>query len=388
LATPSEAEVISNTATLTPVGPLRVEPSDDGNWSRDDDVISSNSLQAVGMTSPSRPNLLRVRVAQRRDEAGGDEAVASATVVERAWLQTWLADDQRMDRAVFRVFSGADRVVLQLPEGIEQTIALVDGREVAAVPTDRELTVPMPRTSSNEHTLEVSLTFGDRPPLGEMRFAPPVLRDAVGPRRWFWQLLVPADEHLLWADSRLTSANRWTRVGWFWRREAAQPQPRLEYWTGAIQQPALPDGLNEYLFSSFDHMDPLHVRTCRRRALVLASSATALGIGLALLYWPAMRHPAVLLVLALALFAASWLFTDVALLVSQACLLGIALALLASLLSLIVQHFGARETAPPWIGRPATDSRSGASSAWGDGSAPHSTVPGPTLPAIVPDSKA
>jgi hypothetical protein len=222
-----------------------------------------------------------------------------------------------------------------------------------------------------------------------MRFQAPVLLDAQGAHRWFWQLLVPADEHLLTADPRLTSANGWSRVGWFWRRRAAQPQPHLEYWTGATQQPAVPEGLNTYLFSSFDHMEPLQVRTCRRHALVYAASALALALGLGLLYWPALRHPAVLLLLAVGLLSASWLFADIALLITQASLLGVLLALLSALVWLTLQQFGRGGADPRRLGRPQADSRSGGSAPRSDGSAPHSTIstPGPVPATIAPDAK-
>jgi hypothetical protein len=389
LANPRDAQVLANTATLTPVGPLLVEPSDDGTWLRDDDVVSSNSLQAVGMASRGQASMLRVRVAQRHDESG-DRAPISATVVDRAWLQTWLSDQQRMDRVVFRLATGAEVVSLRLPTGVLQTITLVDGREVATVQSDTELVVPLPQTDGNEHTLEVSLTFAKRPILGEMDFQAPILVDALGPRQWFWQLLVPSREHLIMADPKLTSANRWVRSHWFWHRAASQLQPRLEFWTGAIQQPAVPDGMNEYLFGSIGRMTHLHVRTCRRHTLVYGASALTLSLGLALMYWPPLRHPAMLLLLAVLLASATLLFADVALLVSQASLLGVLLALLASLTWLILQPFGRGASDARWIGRPAPDSRSGTPSPWSDSATPHSTISatGPSMGAIVPDSKA
>ncbi len=390
LITPRDADLISSTATLTPVGPLRVEPADDGNWLRDDDVISSTSLQAIGMASANRSNLLRVRVAQRRDERG-EERPTSATVVERAWLQTWLGDEQRMDRAVFRFVTGAETVTLTMPEGATQVITLVDGNEVAPAMQDgAKLVVPLPRSELSAHTVEMSLTFAERPPTGEMQFQAPEILDALGPRRWFWQLLVPADEHLLAADTQLTSANRWTCRGWFCAREAAEPQARLEYWTGASHQPALPEGLNAYLFSSFDHIDHLRVRTSLRRNLVYGASAVTLGCGLALLYWPVLRHPAMLLILAVSLLSASWLFADAALLISQASVLGVLLVVLAGFVWLILHHLTKSAPEVHWQGRATSDSRSGVPSTWGDGTAPHSTIssPGPSVPTIVPDSKA
>jgi hypothetical protein len=410
LATPRDAEVTANTATLTAASPLRVEPSDDGNWQRDNDVVPGSSLQAVGMAHPRRPNGLRLRVAQRQDENNG-QASGGATVVDRAWLQTWVADDQRLDRAVFRLVSGAPMVQVKLPAGIEQVLTLVDGQEVEPTAGKTELVVPLPRGPGNEHTLELSLRYGARPQVGLMQFEAPALRDASSARRWFWQLLVPADEHLLAAGQGLTSANAWTRRGWFWRRQAAQPQSWLEDWTGATHQPALPPGLNQYLFSSFDRMDRLQVRTCSRQLLVYSSSALALALGLGLLYWPALRHPAVVLLLAVTLASTAWLFADVALLVSQAAALGVALALLAALVSLVLRQFQRDAAWSRGMGPSAADSRVAATPSWSVGAAPQSTTlsapasapapapaptpapapattPAPAAAALAPDSKA
>jgi hypothetical protein len=389
LVTPREAQVVANTATLSPVGPLLVETSDDGTWTRDDDVVSSTALQAVGLSGRGASNRLQVRVVQRRVESG-DRSLMSATVVELAWLQTWLAEDERMDRAVFRLSTGAEVVSLRLPEGVSQTVTLVDGREVVTAQSESGLVVPLPQRDDNEHTLELALTFATRPALGEMTFQAPVLADAIGPRQWFWQLLVPSHEHLIVADPKLTSANRWVRSGWLWHRDASSPQPDLEFWTGATQQPALPDGLNEYLFSSIGRMSHLHVRTCRRHTLVYGASALALSAGLSLLYWPALRHPAMLMLLAVLLTAGIWLFADVALLFSQASLLGVVLALLASLTWLIVQQFGSSTNGSRLIARAATESRSGPPSSWAEAVPPQSTisVPGPSIGTVVPDSKS
>ncbi len=388
LAVPQSSELVSNTATLSPVGPLRVEPAEDGNWIRDDSIVATNALQSIGLASSNGASRLRVRVSQLQ-EAASEETRTSATVVQRAWLQSWLSRDRRMDRAVFRIATGADRVQVKLPPGVEQLLALVDGAPVAAAHAGDEVVVPLPPQHRSDLTLELSLQYGQRPAVGDMEFPPPVLRDAVGPRRWFWQLLLPANEHLLIADPRLTSSNRWVRAGWLWRRQATQPQQSLEYWTEAAAQPPLPSGLNQYLFSSFDKVDQFSIRTCHRYTLVYLASSLTLGLGLGLMYVPQLRHPFLLFGFAIFLLSATWLYPDLSLLVSQAGLLGVVLILVAVFIATLMRQLTLRRSAMVAVGRRQADSRSGVQMPWRDGSGPHTTIAGPApSAAMMPDSKA
>ena len=138
-------------------------------------------------------------------------------------------------------------------------------------------------------------------------------------------------------------------------------------------------------------MDHLHVRTCRRHTLVYGASVLALSLGLALLYWPPLRHPATLLVLAVALLVRHLAVRrrGVADQSSERVGRDVGVAVRIDLADSAAVE-GPASLTREWTGRPAADSRSGVPSAWGDGSTPHSTISaaGPTVPAIAPDSKA
>ena len=74
------------------------------------------------------------------------------------------------------------------------------------------------------------------------------------------------------------------------------------------------------------------LRTANRWLIVLVASSSVLLGGLVLIYVPASRHPAALLVLAVGLLGASISYPAPALLVAQAASLGLALALFGALL--------------------------------------------------------
>ncbi len=390
LAGPRDGRLVANTATLTPVGPLRVQAVDD-NWTSETGAARSDALQTILLTSTLRPTQVRLRVVQPQEDAGGRVLPSGATLVRRAWLQTWLARQQRLDRLVFRIATGADRVFLQLPPGVDlaQVVTLVDGVEVTALPAEQELVIPLSRRPGAEHTLELSLPFRERPTWGRIDFQLPVLRDAAPPQRWFWQLVLPGDEHLLASDSSLTAADRWVRAGWFWRRETSDAQPTLEQWTEASQQPPLPEGTNQYLFSSFEDLRQLEVRTCPRRMLVYGASAAVLLVGLALIYVSWLRHPLALLLQGLAVLAWVWRFPATAATVAQASVVGLILWLLALLIWAALQQLQPRSTAAaaPSVRQP--DSRSGVQPPRRERAGPVSTTtaPAPAVPAMLPDSE-
>ncbi len=95
---------------------------------------------------------------------------------------------------------------------------------------------------------------------------------------------------------------------------------------------------NRYLFSRLGPQVELDVWTIRRSWLVLAASLATLLAGLALIYAPAARRPGVLLVAGVLLAAGALAEPETTILVAQASVLGLALALLAVWLASRVRH--------------------------------------------------
>jgi hypothetical protein len=207
------------------------------------------------------------------------------------------------------------------------------------------------------HVLEVRYSFPDRPKgRGRLMLELPKLGAGVSARRSYWQLILPRDEYLIAGPAELTSEAAWSWQGFYWARSALFDQRYLEAWVrdesprsvgeelAAAAPPAVSASTNQYLFSSIDIGGPQEVRTAGRSSLVLLGSGLVLLAGLALIYAPALRHPALLFAAALALFAGALIYPEVTLLWLQAALAGALLTGLAGLLQRNVSRRRRRET--------------------------------------------
>ncbi|MBQ6829360.1 MAG: hypothetical protein IJO46_15225, partial [Thermoguttaceae bacterium] len=91
----------------------------------------------------------------------------SSVIVDRAWLQTWLSDDVRVDRVAYRVSGRRDRLAIRLPDDVRQDRVAVslDGVPFANVADAKHglfanaqtLVVPIPESARDrEYVLELS----------------------------------------------------------------------------------------------------------------------------------------------------------------------------------------------------------------------------------------
>ncbi|HVW36833.1 MAG TPA: hypothetical protein VHB99_05995, partial [Pirellulales bacterium] len=204
------------------------------------------------------------------------------------------------------------------------------------------------------HVLEVRYSFPDRPQgRGFLSLELPRLGSGISARRSYWQLILPRDEYLVAGPSELTSEAAWSWRNFYWARRPLFDEKHLERWVRDDQeQPADDEGAspaafssstNEYLFSSIEIGGAQHVRTASRSSLVLIGSGLVLLAGLALIYAPALRHPALLFVAALAIFSGALVYPDVTLLWLQAAVAGALLTGVAGLLERNVSRRRRRE---------------------------------------------
>jgi hypothetical protein len=173
-------------------------------------------------------------------------------------------------------------------------------------------------------------------------------------RRTYWQLVLPRDEFLVAGPAALTPETAWGWNRFYWVRRPLLDQSDLENWIfdrrdlldrgGPASSPApLSPSANQYLFSSLEIGGPLEVRTASRSALVLIGSGIVLLAGLLLIYVPALRHPALLFIAALAVLAGAMTYPEVTLLWLQAAVAGAVLTLVAGLLERNVSRRRRRE---------------------------------------------
>ena len=332
LAMPEDGELLSNTAAVNTVKSIRVSPQK-GLWnpSHSDTADSADLLLAA----PTRTDSLELHLQRTESENGG------AIVVDRAWVQSWLTPIARQDRAVFQFDTDRKDLEMILPAGVIVSLAtaLVDGRPVTPQPlADRRILIPLGGRRNDGHcTVELQYHFSDsRPPRGAMDFAFPQIQSGAWMRRMVWQLILPANEHLLASPDGFTSESVWRWHAWHWDRTPAINQTQLETWVGARPSEMLPSGMNVYLFSAIGNVKYASVHTASRTWLVLWASGAALAVGLLLIYFPRLRHPVILLMAGAALAAAGWISPEPALLFAQAAVAGLTLAILAWLLTIAV----------------------------------------------------
>ncbi len=347
LVIPGEGQLTGNELVVVPKAGISVNYPP-GPWAEDArhrPAINSNALTLSARRAISEVSL---------GLSSKEQAAQSATTVEQAWIQTRLIDAQRQDRAIYRLTTSEPRLQLSLPTGVEMgTIELeIDGRSVTPESVrQRDVIVSLSGAGRNEHLLEVRYHFSDRRPLGRLTLESPQIQSARWVQQLYWQLILPASEHILLVPDHFTPEYRWIWSNWAWQREPSLDQGELESWINtppngdrarladegpeqsALRQPAVSRSANRYLFSAIGNVEPLEVYSINRARLVLWSSLPLLVGGLILIYFPVARHPAWLFILAVLVAADIFVDPDTALLLAQTSSLGLVLALVAALLA-------------------------------------------------------
>jgi hypothetical protein len=251
-------------------------------------------------------------------------------VVERAWIQSWLIDNARQERALFRVRSRAHSIALNLSSEVvtSDMEVMLDGRPVQpSLNGQRRLVLAWP-TDESSHFLELRYRFTENPTSWlSATLTAPQFEDDVHIRRTYWQLVVPGDKHLLSA-APATSEFDWHWDGLAFKRLNHLDQSELEEWAGGGVAPAeapLPQSANAYLFST-SRPETLHVSFARRGWLVLLSSAVFLFAVILFMRISALQSAWTLVLLGIALLVFAVAYPDLAILLGQASLIGLLLA--------------------------------------------------------------
>jgi hypothetical protein len=341
LTMPCDGELVGNRVSIVAREGIDVRPKGDA-WTASDPLAPASAVRS-GLQLATKGPADRVELEIRLE----DQSALGSTVVNRAWVQTWLTQAERLDRAVFRFTSNQKSIQLVLPGGVEpgEVELLLEGQPIAAHATpDGHLVVPLPGDETvRQRVLEAVYRLpGRRPEPGPMSLELPRLGRDAWNHRTYWQLVLPPKEHIVAASDSLTAEYAWGWTGLFWGRKPTLEQPQLETWCGARRLTDVPGETNRYLFSALGSVDQCTLRTAMRPSIVLASSGIALIAGLLLIYVPAMRHPLVLLLAAIGLGAGAVTYPALALLAAQAGAAGVGAAVLAGLLQ---RAFGRRRKA-------------------------------------------
>jgi hypothetical protein len=341
-----QSAVVEESATLTVV--VRGDA-----WRRD---VASQPGGGRQYTAAKSQHVLPLAISTRLRES------ASATVVEAAWLQTRLVADTREDIATYVVSGPGGPLELTLPEGTGGEAAVevrLDGRPLAGI-------------SRRSGSFVIDLPDRDGPRLIEVRSSAPWGGSAAGlglpwplpldapefssdvlERRFYRELLLSPDDHLIGMPTRWTSQQRWSWNGLGWRRTAIIPPAELTAWVAAtagwsepppftLLADTLPLRQSRFVYAGVGSPGRAAVWVVPTWFLVLVASGTALAIGLALVYRVAWRQTPVLLGLLASASLVAAAAPQAAVLAAQAAVPGGMLAVLAAVLRRFLEQPAAR----------------------------------------------
>jgi len=267
---------------------------------------------------------------------------SQAAVIDGLFAQTWLTANQRQDRVATTISGATFPLRVRLPKGAltNNLKVLVDGFPVATQQVGEEdILINPPTTKQNAATrLELVYRFASRSAPGKMEFALPEFEDASWVQRFYWQVVMPEDEHLLTHGKQVTSDHIWQRRGLTWQRTPRIEQAQLESFAQATKQAEPGTANNHYLFAGFGETPRLELQTASRRWLLLVSSGCALGLAFLWQALPWFARRWALIPLFLTVCAAAWLTPGPAVIVAQAAVLGLGLAIFARLLDWMVRR--------------------------------------------------
>jgi len=263
--------------------------------------------------------------------SASDKNVSGASVVERAWLQTWLTGTFRRDLATYTVRSTNDAVQIQLPPNavLEHPLDLRINRQQIPpnISSTGLLTIPI---VPEQHNQSIEITLDYRFPFEmssmEMPIILPSFERDVSVQYQYWQVILPQSKHIVGYPVGWTLEYDWTWNGLFWWRVPSIRRSDI----GFSADPALiepPVASSQYVFSHLQPPSSVTLYIVSRSLIIFGSSSLALLIGLLLIYVPQSRYAGSLFGLGVALAAVLFYQPPLMLLTLQAATFGVFLAL-------------------------------------------------------------
>ena len=259
--------------------------------------------------------------------------VSGTTIVERAWLQTWLTGDIRVDLATYVLRSTDDTVTLHLPQNIvqEQRMIVRVNRTQVTVPNlspTGVLTIPI-LPEQQDQPIEISVNYSYPFDMSgiEVPIVLPSLTKETSIQYQFWQVILQENKHIIGYPAGWTLEYDWSWNGLFWWRVPSIRKGDIGFEPDAsVPEPAISEA-SQYVFSHLHPPAYVTLYIVKRSWIVLGSSSVALLIGLTLIYVPQSRYVGSLFGLGVAVVAALFYQPPLVLLVLQAAVFGVFLAL-------------------------------------------------------------
>jgi len=143
----------------------------------------------------------------------------------------------------------------------------------------------------------------------------PVMMLPIGIERLYWQLIVPQDQHLIWATATMGREMRWQLDRWRLNRVPRLGDADLVTWSDVKTDALLPPG-NRYLLVGVD-AGSLAATVMSRQSMWLIVGAIVLMTACLLIYVPVFRHPMTAVAGAVALGGLMLLLPDAAVIAGQ-----------------------------------------------------------------------
>ncbi len=278
-------------------------------------AVSANEL------SLSSPRLLPT---MRWKLSPADAGTGSTVSVSKLWLQSVIHDQGRQDRAAWKLRTTARELTVHFPPGTDMASVelAVDGRKLTGVRSEQDsahfsFPIDIP---TKDRVLEAWFAVPGDQPLGDSlraRLQAPRLQGMAHIRAAYWQLCLPADRHLVADPLGFIPEMQYSWRTWFWDRRGTKGQEDLEDWVGASRQEPIPFQANQYVFRSFGSLSHLPLLVASRRLVLAIAGAVVLGLGLLLLHFRSLRHPATALVIVVGLGGAALIWPVAGLLFAQ-----------------------------------------------------------------------
>jgi hypothetical protein len=373
LVVPRGVRITRQSFTLLADESLAVDVRGDA-WKRDAAPTTSVTQRTWVSTRPQETITLGLSAPRA---AGVGE-----TVVEAAWIETRLLADRREDLFTYALSTTGRRLVLVLPssllpwrDGAIDPLGIdvrVDGVPVpGAVRQDGTMTLEQPRAAGGGRTsslvrIATSRSLGHDGTggrhwltgglIGPITLLAPQFPEGTLQRRFYWEVWLAEHEHVVAAPTRWTPQQDWEWGTLGLHRVPVVSRGVLAEWVAAAARSAVPRSVGtadaakggepgrasaaldpplvagRALFAGTGAPGVGSVWVAPTWLLVLAVSGPLLALGLAMVYRPGWRRLPAVFALVLPATLAAVAFPDLAPLVVQAAIPGIALSLLAGAL--------------------------------------------------------